>query len=278
MTDFLFYKAISGRRIKIEYSDSQVHLFRSVASISQRFSSSLADFLEVFPKFNSWDDSSLDDMQVRKIETLCYRAAEYAEVFEGAADCLPVLRTRKYKSELAVYESAVKSHFRDWKLICNKIKHNSNQLVPVAMKFNTGHVGLGFTLIRPKGEDTWEVNPDLHKKGARCISYTRALNRMIFDIMKVDQSLAKLIDSVEDDQQVTPISPPAAAFIDMELLRGVSQLRHVPLLGDTTQLNSLSVRVDGIHWEVITSLPPSEGAQIRVAYKGDGITRGFPII
>lgn len=278
MVDFRFCDAMNERRIIIAQSDQRPHFFRSFSAISRRFNSALAEFLELMPKFEITLGHGLESKIIGSFELLCYRAAELAEVFEGISSHIPALKSRKLKSELSSYHSTIKRHFRQWNLICNRIEHNSNQMFPIIVRYDTGQTGIGFTLFFPTSDNSLGINHDFHAKGQRCMAFTRALNQLIFDISKADQALARLVKSMDDDDEAELISLPKLKFIDADQLEKVMGIQHIALLGDTSAYNIPHLDEYSIRWEQVTILPPSKVAQVSMIYTADGMTRKFPII
>ena len=176
------------------------------------------------------------------------------------------------------YHSSIKSHFRDWNLVCNRIKHNGNQIVHIRMQYDSGEVGYGFSLVSPIPPDSWGINRDLHSKGTRCMSYTRAINKMIFDICKADQLLCSLIKRVEDSEDQDPILAPQLQIINLAVFEKIQTINHVALMGDISRLHVPHEHGEFIEWSNIASLPPRVKAKVSAYYRGDGLSRSFPII
>ena len=275
--DFEFCNAVRGKRIRVDDSENLANIFRSTSSAAARFSSALDDFLEIYPNFSPAEDSAIDREVSKRFEIIVYRVAELAEAFERASKSFPILTSRKYRESLRRYRSDHTTHFRDWNLICNKLKHNSNQICPVSASYSSGRFALGFTLINPKGYDEFEINRAFHGKTDRSMSYFRALRKIAFDVVKVDASLFKILSGVDDDADCSALNPPPILFMSDASLMKIADIPTTPLPNESKRVNIFTIQNGVVSWSVDHILEPAEDARVSIKYVADGIAKTYPI-
>lgn len=278
MIEFRFFEELRGRKLPLVDSEDIPNLFRDCSYRSRRVANDIKDFLDLYPAVKPLDCMDVSARILERFESLLYCTAEFAEFFERITKYIPITRDRKYKSQISSYHSAIKGHFRDWNLICNKIKHNGNQIIPTAINYTSGEFSLGYALVKPKGKDSLEINKDFHRRGERCRSYIRDVRKILFDISKADRSLSELIKALDDVDGCEILEPPSSPFVADDTLTRIDRILPTAFNNESAKLYSFYKKAGEVHWDIVSRPAPVQQATVQFRYIADGMTRHFPII
>lgn len=212
-------------------------------------------------------------------EDLCYRATEafdvYALTIPKAINLKP---DRSLKQHEASYREVVKKRRSKWALICNKLKHNHNVLVPIKHRsVDTGAIVRGFALCKPSGADKLVVNSELHGSRERSIQFDVAVRQIVHDLLRCDIAAATILKQLPDNGVETvdyPSLPLRASDVLLKLAR------RVVLAGEKqpTMFDGYTFSEEYMHLERQQAVRLSGRTEISVIYHADGMTRTFELI
>ena len=235
--------------------------------------------IEKIPEFAEYGE--IDHVTLSNhFKSVCYNAAELFEFFEkGVARGIPSLKAKTNKKLLEKALAGVKRRKRDWSLICNDIKHNSNMLLPVEEIYRRSQRRvLGYSLIRPKGTDAYTVNKEVHKDPERCRTYLRSAHQILADIFHADECIARLLRQVDNDPCAQQPRDLEAAMPIARILPNFVEIEVKAFQDENKMFDRCVIENGNICFRRSQAYTIPEAAQRRVLYTGDGLTRHFPII
>lgn len=274
-------KAFSGRRLALKSGPNINHPIRAIVAGAKAFSDAYGDAANAIQTWreNSGDGGPHPHEAVRKFESLCYKTAEFFDAYAELPKSVVALRDPSFKEVFKEFTSLMKKCSRDWTLICNKIKHNQNILVVAryayANLFETVEV---FSLWKPVGADSLEINIDLHKGHSRSTPLAIAMRQVVHDLVRTDRAAAKLIGALPDDASAKSISN-----LEIKLRVGspMQVVENWPLwrTGDSSAMVDTFTRsANVLHSVRVPTYRQRQAAKVTFVFQGDGITRTFPII
>ncbi len=202
--------ALDGRRLAISTKDEVVHPVRALATGASKFSSSLQQTVDALVASDSYTDATESSSSpiLTAFESLCYTATELFDVYsQGVGTALNLAADKKAKERFRDYKGVVNKRRDTWAMICNKIKHNSNVLVPYRKTYKSdGFTVRGYALYQPAAHNQQFVNRTFHKAGEAFRSFDLSLRQMIFDVLKCDIAAAQLIASHADEEGAEPLA------------------------------------------------------------------------
>ncbi len=182
-------------------NDEAVHPIRALARRSE-------DLSQCINKITSttgisfrlpYDDNDIAKKLKIEFQDLCFRATEYFDVYEQGIFTQYFKRYKKdgMKERIGSFQNTVKKRRSSWAMICNKIKHNSNIIAPITAHYPLRMLSLhGFSLLRPKGIDSFDFNSDFHKKSDNKRSYITSIKKLISDIICTEYACIKIFSEV----------------------------------------------------------------------------------
>ena len=269
---------LSGRRVGLRYSSDAPHPVAAQSRAYRAVAASCRLFLDEFEptlRLRSVDElpgdkaSSLAD----QFQQVIYRATEaldfYARLHEAFGDAPSSKLARREYKEL------VKRHRDHWALMCNRMKHNDNVIVPVGWHYSpNGPLVFGFGICSYQG-DALAPNPKIHPNRA-ALGYAAELHQLFADLLSCELGAGKLAGSaMEDPSAPVPESLPGFLSIGPELAR-VANLAPTPM-GERRLQHMIALSEGEVGLEKRALSLPSVAGTVRVRFDGDGVTRKFQI-
>jgi len=193
-----------------------------------------------------------------------YRAAELFELYEKG-----IPRSINAPTE-NLYQKRVKSNRSFWANICNKLKHNHQELWPVSAKYSFCGYAIGFSLMKHTSDGVIGPNPDIHQS-AQALSFNRALPRLVADLLDCDEAAADLTTTTAETQSATTVSIANPTFFTGGLL-GLLAARPewgMPDEGDGPAVFMTEETEAYVLEQRITRMPSIGDARVSLAVKVD---------
>ncbi|UVC09305.1 hypothetical protein IHQ71_01345 [Rhizobium sp. TH2] len=207
-------------------------------------------------------------------EKLCYVAAETFEAYEDLGQAFKFGKDAKRQ-----FDKTIKSHRRDWGLICNAIKHDMNELVPVFTRHLESKRYLHcFSLMRPLGDDKCAINMSLHSGSEQMRSYTVALRQLISDVVKCDRAAAILWSTLPDTEDA-PLSVPIVILSGLlDAMTRVSRTEPRAYKRQSSMYDGFTIHSDYVSFGRMQAEIESGDIAVTSLQRGDGVVVTFPIL
>jgi hypothetical protein len=220
---------------------------------------------------------------VREYQELIYRLAEHYEFLGNVPDIIG--NDRKRRAEVANFEAKWKRAKRTATLICNKIKHNHNQLIHVSNTYPSGQVVHGFSLFAHRVGNMLGANKDLFPGQQESISFNLGIRSDLCSLFTADRAAAVLCDILDPPPQTPRPEAPVGRSSQTTLLEMLRRLDARPEVGFHLERSEKIQTVRVEHKRVSfgpqtrrTRLPPRGGVQISQTTQADGVTRSISVV
>lgn len=247
----------------------------------RNFQISLADVLDAIDKLGPLkpDESPPSEkisVVLKAYKNFIYAAAELIEtMLERVPEALlPNPRKQKFKVKAI---DAIRRHID---IVCNKLKHEQNDLLFVEFFYDTGNIAYGYRVVKFVG-DACQPNSDVHKS-QQAFSIPLDIKRTLAHVYLIAQRLGEALDGYPDfvadynSESLSGTKMDPSSLI--ELLKRVAAL---PQTGfpDETPANCPDVLFsDGelkIRKSRVTMSPRGRSGVVRNLWSGNGVTRSF---
>ncbi len=273
-----FVEALSGRQLLVKESSDRPHPFQHLSVTSKKLSSALSDFLDSLEKDEfppSGDPHPLGPKE--ELEALAYRAAEVFELYEGLPTALAFPGSKAFRETAADYRSGVSKAGRDFKLLCNSLKHNSNSISTIQYTLaNTRRVITAFRLLEATpGEKAMRLNENYHRKGERQRTCTTFLHQLIYGVLRCDylaaNAVAKLLDV-----KCEPISPSQLTLFNGRLLQRIVGREKIVFSSESTMFDGLELHPELICLRRLEAAVSPEPAEVVTKVLHNGYSLSYP--
>lgn len=207
---------------------------------------------------------------------LMYRLAEYYDYLQGIPKALDIQKGHAR----TIFTSKLNKYRDKAAFICNRIKHNQQDLVSVKCNPTDGGEEIhGYSLYRVSEAGVSEPNRNFHKR-AEALSFNLGLREDICSLLLADSAAAAMCRAVNPSVRTSELPQP----FEPDAL--VSQIRRVTRRSEVGMPLERSAKIWTIRLEFghvavglqLRSLPPKmRGAKIEVQFPGDGYTRSFAL-
>ncbi|WP_322884006.1 hypothetical protein U8C35_17110 [Sinorhizobium medicae] len=223
----LFSRGLNRKKINIGHTEDALHPCRAIITGAAKFERSFKSFVRELQRSDLYilDDEGSDSSVLTAFEDLCYCATELFDVYAQAIPAAINLRPdRSFRDAEQQYPEIAKKRRSDWSLVCNKIKHNHNVLVPLRQhSLKTGEVVRGYVLCKPVGADGLTLNADLHKAPERSRTFDSSANQMIYDIFRCDLAASEILGKLPENNDQAVVAPEVKFHIGESLRGGESR-------------------------------------------------------
>jgi len=251
-----------------------------VAEIAIRFARVL-DELDKFPEFALNFDAPSDDFVPGPLLG-CYRELIYslAEYYEFVGKLPHALGTPK--QERIAFEAKWHRHKRHATIICNKLKHEHNQLVYNVTLYPWGSLCHGFSVYRYR-DGMLTPNQDAILRGRESASFNLRLRADFCDFLTMDYSAANLSSFSQFCAVSSKLSESNSKY-ETQLGALAKRVASRSELGFRKE-RSLMIETLRFQGEELifglqkrqTSLPPLCQVRTRQQFPGDGVTTIYKI-
>jgi hypothetical protein len=247
----------------------------------RNFQTSLADVLDAVDGLGALRPDSKPSSDKRALllkahKSFIYAASELIEtMIERVPEALlPSPRSQKFKVK------SIDTMRRHADIICNKLKHEQNELLFIEFFYDSGNIAYGYRVVKFVGEGC-EPNGDIHKS-QQAFSIPLDIKRILAHIYLIAQRLGEALDhhpdfSVDYSKVLYP-----GTNLDPSALIGL--LIRVDALTPTGFLDEVAANCpdvmfgDGrlkIRKSRATMSPRGRSGTVRNLWSGNGVTRSF---
>jgi hypothetical protein len=273
---------LAGRRVRLSYPNDEPHPLAAHATHIRHLAVALTTFLDAFDKavaatMDGRPEGNTQNAIVEHFRQVVYRMTETMDFYAGTLpDALGDKGSRSLRGPGRDYRAAIKRRRDHWALICNRLKHNTNVLVPVTVKylpFGPTVVGFGVCSFQ---RDVLAPNRQVHPN-KKALGYPAELHQLASDVLHADVLAGTLCRAAEEEPTM-PLAPGApagtlplgAAFARIACLTpiGMGEKRTQEVI----ELGAHSMSVGRRFLRL-----PSYSGEAQVSFPGDGITNSFEI-
>ena len=147
-------------------------------------------------------DLGMDNSLMRLWQETVYRATELFDTLHShIPTALGVKADRSIRRRLEPLVASTKARRDPWATLCNRLKHNHHVLVPHRCRYASGRTVDGYRVSKHDAEGALVGSQEFHKH-IRAIGVATALRELIHDIVRTDQTAAKMVGTGVGDGTV----------------------------------------------------------------------------
>lgn len=271
---------LSKRKVPLTYASGDPNPVAALGVAFRQLAGSLAAFLDALDSVLA--TSKVADLSADRSNALAehFRQVVYrmTEALDFYAFALPGAfgdkRRRSLRAAGRDYRAAIKRHRDHWALICNKLKHNGNVLVPVAINyvpFGPNVLGVGVCSYQ---SDILAPNPMVHPN-QKALGYAAELHRLAADILKCDVAAGLLASSAEEDAGAPVLPDLSGGTLPLGMLLARIALLTPVGMGEKRTQEVIALAPGKIRIARQFLPLPSFAGRAQMHFFGDGFTRGF---
>jgi hypothetical protein len=273
-------EVLASRRIALIEDEELIHPCRALSTGWSKLERSLLSAVKALlaSDFQDSNDEGSAPGLLIAFEDLCYTATELFDVYAAYIPKAINLRPdRTFKASEEAYRKVTKNHRAEWALICNRLKHNYNVLVPVMQKsIQTGQEIRGFALFQPTGKDGLSHSSDLHKTDLSR-PFDLSFKQLIHDLLRCEVAAADVIGTLPETASIAASSSRMTYHVGAALrtisLRTVFSGDKQPTLFDGYEIHGRALSLSRQRAVIL-----SGRKEVSAKFRADGFTRTFSLV
>ena len=273
-----FAERMTAKKIRVLTSEF-AHPCRNISNAGSKLERSVKSFcdrLHESDKYNFEEEGSTSDV-LSALEDLTYCAVEMFDVYAQIPKQIDLKPEKKFEIYARDYARIISERRRLWALICNRIKHNHNVLVPERHRqVSNGIVVRSFSLYEPDGSEGLKLNKEVHRNQEESIPFDIAGRQILYDLFYCDYVAAVTIDRLPDTE-VSSSGKGDVAFVMGRHMKSLADRAALYGAGQQSVFGGFNYADDEVSFREMNAERLRGKVEQVTVFRGDGYTKSFKL-